>query len=182
MPAAESSPGPDQLALAELEADIPALLDRAARLGWVVDYDLSKLVVVIHMTHSSSGELYVLRGVFDTFRTLPPAWEFLDPDTGEEGTAAAYPMPVPPPENPNGLSPVVISSGSRGRVICLPCNRRAYREFDDKAPHQDWKLVNWSNQSPAYNSVEEMVSRIAQDVQLSTARWGKRAGTVPEVH
>lgn len=162
------------LCLAEVEAELPSLRARADRSGWRVDFNPEALVLDVTIVHARTGELYVLRGRFDSYKSLPPAWDFVDPDTGEEGTQASYPEPIPPPKNPNQVPPVLIGGGARGRVICLPCNRLAFKESSPAAPHGDWKLVTWTAHPPSYTTIEEMVSRIAQDVQLSERRWAPR--------
>lgn len=170
MQAAGSEPTSSSLALAEIEAELPALLARADRAGWQITFHPDTLSVDVKIVQNSSGEVFVLRGTFDGYRLLPPMWDFVDPDTGEVGTRSAYPRPVPAQENPNNAAPVVIASGSKGQVICLPCNRLAYQASDHRAPH-NWELVKWADTGPKYTTIVEMVSRINQDIQLSKGRW-----------
>ena len=174
MPEAESDPRVPPLALAEVEADLPWLKARAARAGWGWTFDPETLTLNVKFTRDTSNETYLLRGVFDQFRSLPPIWDFVDLDIGEVGTRSAYPKQVGSTDNPNRIAPIFIESGTKGQLICLPCNRLAYRELDPRAPHGDWQLVNWTQLDPKYPTVEEMVSRIAQDIQLSKGRWAPR--------
>lgn len=174
MQAAGSELSGSGLALAEIEADLPALHARAARAGWEISFHPETLSIDVKIVQNASGEVFLLRGIFDQYRSLPPVWDFVDLDTGEAGTRSAYPRQVPPHENPNNVPPVVIDGGPKGQVICLPCNRLAYKGTDPRAPH-DWNLVMWADQDPRHTTIVEMVSRINQDIQLGKGRWAPRA-------
>ncbi len=156
---------------AELTIEYPVLQERAKRAGWEVTLDMDQLKLKVQLIHERTGQLYILRGHLDEYKAIPPAWEFVDPETGEEGTAAAY--PEPPSPAPGG-SALFIMPTPLERVICLPCNRLAYGGY--KGPHANWTLANWMQEKPCYLTLCEMVNRINVDLQASKGPWGSRKG------
>jgi hypothetical protein len=153
----------------ELALEFPVLQKRAKRAGWEVTLDDDKLLLEVRLIHEKTRQLYVLRGYLDEYKAIPPAWEFVDPDTGVEGTAAAYPEP---PNPAPGGSALFITPTPQERVICLPCNRLAYGGY--KGPHTNWTLANWMQETPRYLTLCEMVNRINVDLQASKCPWGPR--------
>src|SRR2546421_3877700 len=81
---------------AELALEFPILQERAKRAGWEITLDDTNFILEVRLIHGKTGQLFILRGRLDGYKAIPPAWEFVDPDTGEEGTAAAYPEPPNP--------------------------------------------------------------------------------------
>jgi hypothetical protein len=156
---------------AELSLEFPVLQERARRAGWEVTLDSEHLILEVRLIHIRTGQLFILRGHLDGYKAIPPAWEFVDPDTGEEGTAAAYPEP---PNPAPGGSALFITAGPRQRVICMPCNRLAYGDYN--GPHPNWALTNWMRETPVYLTLCEMVNRINVDLQASPGPWGPRRG------
>lgn len=159
---------------AELAVELPVLQERAQRAGWEISIDIAKLILEVRLTHEMTGQPFILRGYLDGYKAIPPAWEFIDPDTGEEGTAAAYPEP---PNPAPGGSALFIRANPRERLICVPCNRLAYG--DHKGPHSNWALTNWTRETPSYLTLCEMVNRINVDLQASRGSWGPRKGQQP---
>jgi hypothetical protein len=156
---------------AELSIEYPLLQERAKRAGWEVTLDMDQLKLKVQLIHKRTGQLYILQGDLDEYKAIPPAWEFVDPETSEKGTVAAYPEP---PNPAPGGSAVFIIAGPQGCVICLPCNRLAYG--DHKGPHTNWTLANWMQETPRYLTLCEMVNRINIDLQASKGSWGLRKG------
>jgi len=76
-------------------------------------------------------ESYLLEGIFDDYRTLPPIWRFLDPRTGDNIGTAAYPSPRGPS--------VLHSEG----LVCAHFNRLAYA--DHGGPHPWDGAQGWQN-------------------------------------
>lgn len=159
---------------AELALEFPVLQERASRAGWQVALDVDKLLLEVRLVQERTGLIYILRGHLDEYKAIPPAWEFIDPDTGEEGTAAAY--PEPPSPAPGGSALFIIPTAQE-RVICLPCNRLAYGGY--KGPHANWTLANWMQETPRYLTLCDMVNRINVDLQASRGPWGPRKGRQP---
>ncbi|SRR6266487_1271513 len=158
---------------AELTVVYPILQDRAKRAGWEVTLNDESLILEVRITHEKTGQLFILRGNLTGYKAIPPAWEFVDPDTGEERTLAAY--PVPPNPTPGGGASVFLNTNPpRERVICLPCNRFAYG--DHQGPHREWMLTNWMQVAPHYLTLSEMVNRINVDLQASPGPQGPRKG------
>lgn len=157
---------------AVLTVETPPLQALASRAGWklTLNLDASPPVILIEILQHRTGERYLIQGEFDGYKEVPPAWDFLDPDTGEAGTLAAYPSQPQP--TPGGGAPLFIAANPRPRVICMPCNRLAFGSYG--GPHGDWTLANWMSVQPAYPMLSDMVSRINTEIQASGGRWGPR--------
>lgn len=82
--------------------------------------------------HAHNKDPYLIDIGCDDYRERPPFFEFLDPDSGEPGTARAYPA----------------SKGDSffhsNRCICAPFNRKAYSSVHPLGPHGDWVLGDWA--------------------------------------
>lgn len=153
-----------------MRVELPILQARSDRAGWVVRWDDPSLELTVSFIHRKTGLPFILKGQFSGYKGLPPEWEFVDPITGEDGSASAYPSPPTP--TPGGGPPLFISAGKRGRVICLPCNRLAYGTHS--GPHNDWSITNWMTPEPRYLTVCEMVDRIHTELQASAGPWAPR--------
>jgi hypothetical protein len=103
-------------------------------------------------------EPYLLEGVFDDYRTLPPIWRFLDPRDGRDVGTAAYPQP---------LGPSVFHTQG---LICAHFNRMAYAE--NGGPHGNWNgTTAW--QQPVEGTiamhVAAMLARLIWEVRYNSA-------------
>lgn len=165
---------PPGTALAYVTAELPGARAWAARRGYEFVFDEStlclRLPLVGRSANGSAGERYLLKGNFDDYRAVPPAWQFVHPDTGADIGPSAY--PAPPQPNPRG-SGLFLASGPTGAILCAHFNRLAYTE--EQGPHGDWgPPTNWLNPPPsAYTraeSVGDMLARIELEVRESTAR------------
>lgn len=158
---------------AELTVEYPLLQARAKRARWEVALNVESLLLDVRITHEKTGQLYILRGNLNGYKAIPPAWEFVDPDTGDEGSAAAY--PEPPNPTPGGGATIFLKTNPpRERLICLPCNRYAYGDYH--GPHREWTLTNWMQVGPYHLTLCEMVNRINVELQASTGPQGPRKG------
>jgi hypothetical protein len=103
-------------------------------------------------------EPYLLEGVFDDYRTLPPIWRFLHPRNGNDVGPAAYPRPLGPSVlHPQGL-------------VCAHFSRMAYAEHG--GPHGNWNgTVAW--QQPVEGTVAmhmaAMLARLTWEVRYNSA-------------
>ena len=107
-------------------------------------------------------EDYLLVGTFDDYRVEPPTWRFLDPHTGENIGAAAYPLG----NWPNGS----IFHGNG--LICAAWSRDAYG--DRGGPHADWgAATKWQTAGRGYtqaDTIPDMLARIYAELQSSPHR------------
>ena len=99
------------------------------------------------------------------YRAIPPAWQFLDPETHELPTAV-FPQP--------GSHPMIQGSIFHGnKVICAPWNRLAFQE--NGGPHGDWgALTNWTSAAPSYtraDTLADMLSQIELHLSVSLAMF-----------
>jgi hypothetical protein len=103
----------------------------AERYGWGITVAEEAPHFRAHM-RAHNGDRYVLDVDCGNYREQPPYFEFLDPETGEPGTAKAYPASK------------VDSFFHSNRCICAPFNRKAYTSIHPQGPHGDWVLGEWS--------------------------------------
>jgi hypothetical protein len=104
------------------------------------------------------SEPYLLEGLFDDYRTLPPVWRFLDPRDGQDVGPAGYPRPL-------GAS-VLHSQG----LVCAHFSRLAYAEHG--GPHGNWNSTEaW--QQPVEGTVAmhmaAMLARLIWEVRYNSA-------------
>ena len=110
-------------------------------------------------------EPYLLEGVFDGYRTLPPIWRFLDPRDGREIGPAAYPQP---------LGPSVLHGQG---LVCAHFSRRAYAEHG--GPHGNWNgTAAWQRpvEGTVAMNVSAMLARLIWEVRYNSAG---RMGDLP---
>jgi hypothetical protein len=113
-----------------LRDEILLVDDLASTYRWKVAVDYDTLTVRVEM-RAFNGELYVVEVRCDNYKEIPPFFEFIDPDTGENGTRHAY---------PKGTDSFFHESGP---CICAPFNRKAYKAFALDGPHEEWNPVDW---------------------------------------
>ncbi len=160
---------PTEAVQASVAAEMPAVEAWTARRRMRFEYRAEVPALRIWLK-GPGGEPYLLEGTFEEYPTLPPAWRFLHPVTGEQIGRAAYPAPAQPHRRG---SPLIIDSGTEGVVICAHFNRLAF--VDEGGPHGDWgPLANWRNQPPKpytfADNIADMASRIAVEVSDSAGR------------
>jgi hypothetical protein len=153
---------PTVVTRAVVAEELRAVLAWAARRpGWTVEFDEPGLRLIIRTVHPAAGTPLLIHADLHGYRAVPPAWRFLNPDTGE---AAGAPFPQ------HGSRPPIQGSIFHGnRVICAPWNRLAYTEYN--GPHGDWGgLANWTAAAPGYTKADtlaDMLSQIALHLAVS---------------
>ena len=129
-----------------------------------------RLEVRAILKQPETDELFYLRGVFDDYRRLPPAWTFT---SDEESTEAAMHF-APRVDKPPFGSSLFIKKNNRP-VICAPFNRLAYAEHN--GPHANWRgAANWltagqPNRAKAHY-LGDMLQVIYRDFCFSRGRMG----------
>lgn len=108
----------------------------------------------------SPGRPVRLFAEVDGYPALPPAWRFVDPDTGEP-TAAT----TPNRGDRNGQSSIIFGVG----VICAHFSRTAYTGGPNP-PHSDWPLSQWADVTGGVqaHTLAEMLAVIDDHLQWST--------------
>jgi hypothetical protein len=160
---------PTEVVKAYIEEELPGARAWAERSELELSYDPERLALRLPLQGPGpeGPERYLLEGRFDDYRALPPIWQFLHPDSGEEIGAAAFPAA---PAAPLGGSSILLSHGPRGGVICAHFSRWA---FGEGAPHTDWQTANWQNIGDGKVlalTIGDMVVRIAIEVGCSPGR------------
>lgn len=142
----------------------PALRSVAQRRGWAVSLDLEGLALSATIDHPVAGVgLLRLDADLDGYRAIPPAWRFVDPDTGEV-SQRAFPKPGSGPQGSGSIF-------HPHPVICAPFNRLAYQ--DHGGPHPDWSgPANWVNVTGHVfaHTLGEMLSVIDLHLRFSPGR------------
>lgn len=121
------------------------------------------------LTQPETDQLFYLRGRFDDYRVLPPAWTFTDQSWSAEPAPTFFPRLA---QSPNGAS---IFITYRGPVICAPFNRLAYAEY--QGPHSDWVGPSSWLTSGAADQVKahflgDMLQLVFRDLVHSRGRMG----------
>ena len=155
------------------DAEITPALAWAERNGYHLEYDIEALTVRLPLEGATNGETaaerYLLVGSFEGYRTLPPSWRFLHPDSEEDVGPPAY--PAAPQPNPFGTG-LFIAGGPTGALICAHFNRLAFAEVG--GVHGNWgPLTNWQNPPTDYTvalTIGQMLQRIVLETRISTSR------------
>jgi hypothetical protein len=132
----------------------------AARHGWTLEFDLDALTVAGVVTHPADGvgQLYLL-GDCSGYRAVPPAWTFVDPDSGAT-IQHAFPA--------RGRGATIFH---QKLIICAPFNRLAYKECG--GPHADWSgPSNWLHVTRGVKAptIADMLNVINAHLQYSPGR------------
>jgi hypothetical protein len=172
---------PAEVSSAYIEAELPAVRSLADREGVGLDFlpDRSALRLRLEgppkapeetppeLIPDGSPEHYLLEGVLDDYRALPPDWNFLHPDTAEDIGAAAFPAV---PRRPIGGNSIFLPHGG-SPVICAHFSRRAY---GPGAPHNEWgPATGWQTVQPGNvraDTLADMLARIICEVRISDGR------------
>lgn len=115
-----------------IRREMPFVEELAQNYGWKVAQNYERLVVEVRM-RAHTGDLFIVQARCDDYKQMPPFIEFIDPDSGEEGTRHAY---------PKGTDSFFYSDGP---CICAPFSRKAYKSVTATGPHGDWELSGWMN-------------------------------------
>lgn len=147
--------------------EMPAAIRLAQSLAVDMTYDEHALRAGLSLTGPPAAdghaeEPYLVTIELDHYRTLPPAWRFVDPRTGDEIGKAAYPQL-------SGNS-IFHSNG----VVCAHWNRLAYGA--NGGPHSDWgngDPAAWQTTRPSETvalHVPDMLDRLVREVRSSRGR------------
>jgi hypothetical protein len=156
---------PRETTIIILEDELPGAQAWAGRHGVPLRWLPESLEVRVTLTQPETNEPFYLRGRFDDYRQLAPAWVFTDAGWAAEPRPQLFPRPG---QSPYGAS--VLHSAS---VICAPFNRLAYKEH--RGPHDDWGgPANWLTAGRA-NEVTarhlgDMLQAIFRDLMYSRGR------------
>jgi len=92
-----------------------------------------------------------LKVFLDGYARIPPAWHWLNPETGALGERAH--------------TPVGGNFFHGNGVICAPWNRLAYKSVDDRGPHPDWAIEgDWK--ANAYTGAATTLAAMALRIAL----------------
>ncbi len=117
-----------------VETELQACIPLAEKYGWSIsEINREDLKFIVSMK-ALDGERYHMEITFDDYREIPLLIEFFDPITGEKGTRKCYPQK----KNSDSFFHTF-------PCICNPFSRKSYKQFDQKAPHGDWKLADWQS-------------------------------------
>ena len=163
---------PPEVSRALLEKELPAIEAWAARQGWSVKIDLDALRIEARCRHPQDHLPLLLVGAFDGYAVIPPAWDFINPYTGERHGQAF-------PSAGDG------SIFHTNLVICAPWNKLAY--VTHGGPHGDWgELTNWQADRPGSTratTIADMLSQVDVHLRRSPGRMSPvyRLRPLPEV-
>jgi hypothetical protein len=157
---------------AYIEAELPGALAWADREQLIMRFDPDRPSLRAELEgpgpEGEPSERYLLEGVLDDYRALPPLWRFLHPDSAQEIGAAAFPAA---PAAPTGGASIFIPNGCHGAVICAHFSRRAYGEG---GPHLDWGASSgWEtirDGQVVARTLGDMLHRIYLEVAASPGR------------
>jgi hypothetical protein len=164
---------PDHIVRAHVAEELEAARRWAARYDHELAFDESTLTLTVPLLGAaligSAPERYLLKGVFDDYRVIPPAWRFVHPGNETDVGPPAYPTAT---AGRRGTS-IFLATGPTGAVICAHFNRLAYAE--QQGPHGDWGAqTNWLNPpTSSYTRAEtvgDMLARIDLEVRESAGR------------
>lgn len=152
--------------MAVLDDELPPAEGWAARVGWRLSFDRDGLILDAHCLHPADKKPLLLTAEVDSYRALPPAWRFVDPET-----RVATPAATPSRDPVGSRSSVIHSVG----VICAHFSRTAYKEYKDNAPHGGtWTLAHWAQvrEGVQAHTIAEMLAVIEQHLRWSKGRVG----------
>lgn len=156
---------PPAVTRAVLGHELPPAKAWAERHRWVLLFHDDSFRLDLRFIHprEEHGRVRLL-GDLVGYKVVPPAWQFVDFETGEP-SRSAWPAPG---SLPRVSSSIFHSSG----VICAPFNRLAYK--DHGGPHGDWSgAENWLAVRPAIvraTTIGEMLQVIALHLSVSPGR------------
>lgn len=125
---------PREHTLIHLEDELPGARCWAERHDVPFLWVPESLEVRATFVQPETNEVFYLRGRFDNYREIAPAWTFTDAAWTAEPRQQLFPRP--------GQTPYGASVFHGNPVICVPFNRLAYKEH--RGPHDDWGgPANW---------------------------------------
>jgi len=119
---------PQREIVATVEFELEQATPWITRRGLAVDWEPSELRLRTVLAQSGTEEQFFLQGTFDSYKELPPVWEFYDSDWQCSREKRLYPA--------NSPCPFRSSIFHGNPVICAPFNRLAYKQLG--GPHGNW--------------------------------------------
>ena len=119
------------------------------------------MTFAVKMISSVDGEIFIIDAKFDDYVEMPLLIEFVDPLNGQLGTKNAYPL---------GND----SFFNTAALICNPCSRKAYKQFN--GPHGDWgELIGWQKnpQTGALKNIRGILQAISDRINDETQYKGR---------
>jgi hypothetical protein len=111
-----------------LDDELPAAFKWAQRHATPILWIKEELELRVTLNQPQTDQLFYLRGQFDVYRELSPAWTFSNSTWITAGSRTFFPAPI--------ASPYGASIFHTNGVICAPFNRLAYSKYS--GPHSDW--------------------------------------------
>ncbi len=148
-----------------LDEELPGCQRWAQRHGVALVWFPEELEMHVTFKQLDTEELFYIRGQFDDYRELPPAWTFTDASWAAAPQHLLFPKPI--------QSPYGASIFHTQPVICAPFNRLAYKEHD--GPHSDWGgPASWltagqPNEAKAHH-LADMLSVLHQHFRFTRGR------------
>ena len=125
----------------------------------------------VSLMQPGTGDRFFLRGTFEDYKAIAPAWTFSDPQGEANGGALNFPKVTTALHG----TPMFIAGGS-GPVICVPFNRLAYATHGGPHSITDWGgPSNWLNAGPTYIhavTIGDMLAAIYRDFRHTSGRMG----------
>lgn len=133
------------ISLSIIKTELKNCQDDASKYGWLItEVDELRQSFTVSMKSPVDNEQYIVRFQFDNYREYPLFIEFIDPGSNSFGVKHAY------PQNTDSFFHAL-------PCICHPCSRKAYKQYSNVAPHNDWTLVGWQS-NPQTGSLQNVQS------------------------
>lgn len=140
----------------------------AQRHGVPLVWDPDILEVRATLIQPESAAAFYLRGRFDDYREIAPAWTFTDAEWAAEPQRQFFPRPAPLPTGGSSMF-------HTQPVICAPFNRLAYKQHN--GPHDNWGgPANWLTAGAASEvraqQLGDMLSVVYRHFLVTRGRMG----------
>lgn len=158
---------PNRVTTAALDGEIEAAHEWAKRERIQLDCDIPLRLLRAVFVRDDPADCFYLRGRFDSYKALPPIWEWCDENWSDAGSRAHSPEPAG-----TSYGSSIFLNHRTSAIICAPFNRLAYS--DHGGPHGDWNLADWMKvRGVVYAvTVADMLQTIARDFHYTTGRMG----------
>lgn len=143
---------PKKTAIAVFESELEPALCWAARHNVNVCRH-GDLELRIELIQPETELPFYLRGTFESYKAIPPAWEFTD-DKWESTSKSHMPSSVP--------GGIFHGNG----LICAHFSRMAYKSYNNSGPHADWgELTLWENAGKPSEIRSRTISDMLQSIK-----------------
>ena len=159
---------PPVVTAAALADELPGAQAWAQRHDVTVDVELlQERVIRVVLAQEDPVEIFYLQGTFESYRALPPVWQWYDETWSTNEGLHLSPNPTTPPCG----SSVFMNYNGRP-VICAPFNRLAYNISG--GPHSDWGgPAQWMTPRPGCVravTIGDMLQSIFRDFRFTRGR------------